>query len=178
MADVKNGCAAGRPEALDEKSNRSIGHHVKGVQQATILPLLRLAIEDDQQDQVIENLRLPGGPLQASCAWNDQPVTAAGDDTVDAGAHDGEHHAGGEHVEYGGHVPPGELRPEEVDQRHKEHAAEQTHVADVAQIQRFQHRENLDGQNADQRVRHRQRNCRPPPHSQAVFVAEQPEEGE
>ena len=166
-------------EKFYNKTEDSVTYHVKRVDLAVVLFPEDAEDHERQDDDVEADLdlaRRPPGPVRAGDALAE---AAAGEQAVDPRAQQGEDHADREDVEDVRRFALGELRQQEVEDRHEEDRAEQTQHAEVMRFSDiFKFRERDDRGDAEDRMQDRQRRGGVPLEAQLIAVYHRPDERE
>lgn len=164
-------------QPLGQKTERAICDHIHWIDHPYALILPDRLAQPEQQNDVKEYLQFAGRPADGKSRY-ESARTAAADDAVDPCAHQCEDHADNKHIKYIRRFAFGELRAKEIEQRKKEYAAKQAHIARFAHVKaHFDNGKGLYAQHTANCMQHRQQQCGGPLDTQSLLAEQQPDEG-
>lgn len=142
MADLPKPLSAS--EKLTDKAENAIAYHVGrvifAVDDAVLLAagglFVVLTEKVSQHDEIKENFKLPVGEKNVR-AEHRIALAAAGEHTVNPGAKQDEHNAGGKCVKNSGLAALENFRTAKIEEGQKEHCTEKAHVTEAGKIKGF-----------------------------------------
>ena len=166
-------------EKLDDKTEYSVAHHIKGVGLSAHPAFYYARADNRKQNDIKNQFRLPRRESRSVKARNRKSEATSGNNAVYSRAHDSENHTGSKNVEYFTHRALRDFCAQPVCQWHEKHSAEQTHIAKSLFIEPVLEKgKRRYREHSVDRVKYRERYCRIPCHVKSLSQNNKPYRGE
>ena len=175
MCPVEQDSAIAVPEEFAYKTEDPVIHHINRVNRSVCTAFPEFPHNPYRQDDIEDALRFSRRPPERHTEEM-IPQAATGKDAVDPGAHQRKDHADRAGVKYHLCLHTEDLCHQQVEPRHKEHSAEETHIADRSCIKsRLRYGKRLHAQHAPGRMGNGHGNGCIPFQLEQFLVFQQPE---